>query len=203
MKTVMVVDDEPKIVQLARDYRRPRCGSDPGRVPARRHHGARAGPRLHASAAPRRGAWCRVRIVRARDRRAREERSAQARARCGTSPISPHGLRGRLPLRGDRRVTRGRWDSSRRPPWWPENEAFPPAGGWDRARWARGGVMRRMALFFTAAAVFAIVTATFIFWTLVTALGAPDLAGNVARGFALLIVLYGFLYTARSLRRIA
>jgi signal transduction histidine kinase len=100
-------------------------------------------------------------------------------------------------------VTRGRWDSSRRPPWWPENEAFPPAGGWDRARWARGGVMRRMAIFFTAAAVFAIVTATFIFWTLVTALGAPDLAGNVARGFALLVVLYGFLYTARSLRRIA
>jgi two-component system, OmpR family, sensor histidine kinase BaeS len=93
----------------------------------------------------------------------------------------------------------GRWDQPReRPPWWPENEAFPPRGGW-----ARGTVMRRMAMFFVFAAVLAVVGATVIFWTLATALGAPDLVGNVARGFALLVVVYGFLFTARQLRRLA
>jgi two-component system sensor histidine kinase BaeS len=63
--------------------------------------------------------------------------------------------------------------------------------------------MRRMAMFFVAAAVFSIVAATVLFWTLATALGAPDLVGNVARGVALLIVVYGFLFTARALRRFA
>ena len=63
--------------------------------------------------------------------------------------------------------------------------------------------MRRMAMFFVAAAVFSVVGATVLFWTLATALGAPDLAGNVARGVALLVVLYGIAFTARSLRRLA
>jgi len=60
-----------------------------------------------------------------------------------------------------------------------------------------------MAMFFVAAAVFSIVAATVLFWTLATALGAPDLVGNVARGVALLVVVYGFLFTARALRRFA
>jgi two-component system OmpR family sensor kinase/two-component system sensor histidine kinase BaeS len=60
-----------------------------------------------------------------------------------------------------------------------------------------------MAMFFVAAAVLSVVGATFLFWTLATALGAPDLAGNVARGVALLVVVYGFLFAARSLRRLA
>ena len=85
-----------------------------------------------------------------------------------------------------------------RPPWWPENEAYPP-----RAGWARGTVMRRMAMFFAFMAVLSVVGATVVFWTLATALGAPDMVGNVARGVALLVVVYGFLYTARSLRRLA
>jgi signal transduction histidine kinase len=63
--------------------------------------------------------------------------------------------------------------------------------------------MRRMAMFFVAAAVLSVVGATFLFWTLATALGAPDLGGNVARGLALLVVVYGFLFAARSLRRLA
>jgi signal transduction histidine kinase len=63
--------------------------------------------------------------------------------------------------------------------------------------------MRRMAMFFVFAAVLAVVGATVIFWTLATALGAPDLVGNVARGLALLGVVYGFLFTARQLRRLA
>ena len=63
--------------------------------------------------------------------------------------------------------------------------------------------MRRMAMFFVAVAVLSVVAATFLFWTLATALGAPDLVGNVARGVALLFVLYGIALAARSLRRIA
>ena len=63
--------------------------------------------------------------------------------------------------------------------------------------------MRRMAMFFVAAALFSVIGATFLFWTLATALGAPDIVGNVARGFALLVVVYGFLFTARALRRLA
>jgi len=102
-------------------------------------------------------------------------------------------------------VRRGGWGyPRRRPPWWPENEPFPPERGWGGStQWARGGVMRRMAMFFVAAAVLSVVAATFLFWTLATALGAPDLVGNVARGLALLVVIYGFLFTARALRRIA
>src|SRR5438876_4945749 len=59
-----------------------------------------------------------------------------------------------------------------------------------------------MAMFFVAAAVFSVVGATVLFWTLAAALGAPDLLGNVARGVALLLILYGFVCTARSLRRL-
>ena len=63
--------------------------------------------------------------------------------------------------------------------------------------------MRRMAMFFVFAAVLSVVGATVIFWTLATALGASDLVGNIARGVALLIVVFGFLFAARSLRRLA
>src|SRR2546423_8619234 len=100
-------------------------------------------------------------------------------------------------MRGGRR-----WGWHQRPSWWPENEPFPPQR-WGGAPWARGGVMRRMAMFFVAAALLSVVGATFLFWTLATALGAPDVVGNIARGVALLVILYGFLFTARSLRRLA
>jgi signal transduction histidine kinase len=63
--------------------------------------------------------------------------------------------------------------------------------------------MRRMAMFFALAAVLSVIAATFLFWTLASALGAPDIGGNVARGVALLVVLYGIAFTARSLRRLA
>jgi len=98
----------------------------------------------------------------------------------------------------------GGWDRSRRrPPWWPENEPFPPRQRWTGppGQWS-GRVVRRMAMFFVAAAVFSIVGATVLFWTLATALGAPDIVGNVARGLALLVVVYGFAFAARSLRRL-
>jgi len=91
-----------------------------------------------------------------------------------------------------------------RPPWWPANEPFPPERGWSGRPWpGRGGFMRRMAMFFVAVAIFSVVAATFLFWAIAGALGAPDLVGNVARGVALLVVVYGFLFTARALRRLA
>jgi two-component system OmpR family sensor kinase/two-component system sensor histidine kinase BaeS len=63
--------------------------------------------------------------------------------------------------------------------------------------------MRRMAMFFVAGAVLSVVAATVLFWTLATALGAPDIVGNVARGVALLLILYAFAVAARSFRRLA
>lgn len=102
-------------------------------------------------------------------------------------------------------MRRGRWDySRRRPPWWPENEPFPPQGGWGGRPWTRGGgFMRRMAMFFVVGAVLSVVAATVLFWTLATALGAPDLLGNIARGVALLLILYALTVAARSFRRLA
>jgi signal transduction histidine kinase len=63
--------------------------------------------------------------------------------------------------------------------------------------------MRRMAMFFVAGAVLSVIAATFLFWTLASALGAPDLMGDVARGVAFLLVLLGIGFAARSVRRLA
>jgi len=60
--------------------------------------------------------------------------------------------------------------------------------------------MRRMALFFVVLAVLTIIAATFLFWTLVSAV---DVAGGTGRGLALVIVFVGLLFVARSLRRLA
>jgi signal transduction histidine kinase len=62
--------------------------------------------------------------------------------------------------------------------------------------------MRRMAMFFVAFAILSVIGATFLFWTLASALGAPDLGGGIARGFVLLLVLMGLMFTSRSLRRL-
>src|SRR6187401_964993 len=40
------------------------------------------------------------------------------------------------------------WGSNHRPPWWPENEAWPPAGGSAHWRRGRGRFMRRIAVVF-------------------------------------------------------
>jgi two-component system OmpR family sensor kinase/two-component system sensor histidine kinase BaeS len=60
-----------------------------------------------------------------------------------------------------------------------------------------------MAMFFVVGAVLSVVAATVLFWTLATALGAPDLLGNIARGVALLLILYALTFAARSFRRLA
>jgi len=94
----------------------------------------------------------------------------------------------------------GGWDySRRRPPWWPENEPFPPRRGW---RGPPSGFMRRMALFFVAIAVLSIIAATFLFWTLASAFGAADFPGGTARGLAFVFVFFVLALAARSLRRL-
>ena len=99
---------------------------------------------------------------------------------------------------------RARWRGHRsRPPWWPENEPFPPQGGWAGAPWPRRELMRRIAGLFVVAAMLSVVGATFLFLLLASALGAPDLGGTIARGIALLLVLLGIAMAAGSLRRIA
>ena len=97
-------------------------------------------------------------------------------------------------------MRRGGWDySRRRPPWWPENEPFPPRRGW---RGPPSGFMRRVALFFVAIAVLSVIAATFLFWTLASAFGAADFPGGTARGLAFLFVFVVLALAARSLRRL-
>jgi two-component system OmpR family sensor kinase/two-component system sensor histidine kinase BaeS len=60
-----------------------------------------------------------------------------------------------------------------------------------------------MFLFFVGTVVLSIGAATFLFWTLANALGASDIAGGVARGIALLLVLAVIFAAAGSLRRLA
>lgn len=57
-------------------------------------------------------------------------------------------------------------------------------------------------MFFLVVAVLSIVAATFLFWTLVSALGAPDIAGGTGRGLVLLAVFAALAFAARSLRRL-
>jgi two-component system, OmpR family, sensor histidine kinase BaeS len=94
----------------------------------------------------------------------------------------------------------GGWSTRERPPWWPENEPFPPRRGWGGAPSRQ--FMRRMAMFFALVVVLSIAAATFVFWTIATALGAPDTTGSVARGVALLLLLMVLFGAGRSLRRI-
>jgi signal transduction histidine kinase len=97
-------------------------------------------------------------------------------------------------------MRRGGWDySRRRPPWWPENEPFPPRRGWGGPP---SGFMRRVALFFVVVAILAVIAATFLFWTLASALGAPDFPGGTARGLAFLFFFLVLAVAARSLRRL-
>ena len=58
-------------------------------------------------------------------------------------------------------------------------------------------------MFFVAFGLLSVIGATFLFWTLASALGDPDLGGGIARGFVLLLVLMGLMATTRSLRRLA
>src|SRR5919201_1622682 len=69
-----------------------------------------------------------------------------------------------------------------------ENEPFPPRGRWGGP--PSRAFMRRAAMFFVLVAVLSIGAATFLFWTLASALGSADIGGNVLRGGAILLLLF-------------
>jgi signal transduction histidine kinase len=58
-------------------------------------------------------------------------------------------------------------------------------------------------MFFVLVAVLSIGAATFLFWTLASALGSADIGGNVLRGGAILLLLFVLILTTRSARRVA
>ena len=100
----------------------------------------------------------------------------------------------------------GRWRGpGGRPPWWPENEPFPPRGGWRgrRGMGMRGGFVGRIVAIFVFMVVLSIVATTLLFLLLARALGSPDLPGDLARGTALLILFVLLGLALRSLRRLA
>src|SRR5206468_9556099 len=109
------------------------------------------------------------------------------------------------PDRGPRRHGWGsRGGPGFRPPWWPENEPFPPAGrpewGWRRARFARrvafGMVVFFALIFATSALAVALVSGAL---GLGHHRGLAVLAGLV--GLALLFA--GMVVTAKAIRRTA
>ena len=110
------------------------------RVPAGCDAGPPAGPRLHARAAPRRGPRRSRRVVRSRDRRARQERAAEAGGRHPQSAIHPHRLRRRLQGGRAREAARARLPRSSG--WAPGVDWHGPAGPWPR----RSRFVRRLAV---------------------------------------------------------
>src|SRR6185369_1615540 len=124
---------------------------------------------------------CRVRVLRAGHRRAREEHPPQARARFKRAALSPHGARRRLSIRGAlvsdegarRRHQWGRWTPGEpKPAWWPRNEPFPPTN-WPQMR-AR--FMTRMATFAAMAFVMFSLFVWLVFFVFAGARGARRIA---------------------------
>jgi len=106
--------------------------------------------------------------------------------------------------RGRWRERRARWQAhGGRPPWWPENEPFPPEGRWGGPPWGRRRFMGRIVALFMVALILLVAGATFLFLLFASALGAPDLGGTVARAVALLLIFVAIATVGRSLRRLA
>ena len=95
-----------------------------------------AGTDLHSRPTARRRPRQRRRVVRTRHRHAHQEHPPQARGRPAQPALPPDRVRHRLQVRGAVRRMRSR-DWRRAPPWWPENEPWPPVRGslqWRRHR---------------------------------------------------------------------
>ncbi len=105
----------------------------------------------------------------------------------------------------------------RRPPWWPENEPWPPtdAAGWDRARgaWAapwwgpgagrrRGGIRRGFGCLIVALATLIVSVGVLVLWLLAGLFGIA-LAGpleHLARPAGLVVLLVGFVALIQGIR---
>lgn len=100
-----------------------------------------------------------------------------------------------------------------RPPWWPEDEPWPPERGWG---WRRGGpppfvrhFVGRLVLGVFGLFVLVVGGATLVFWLVATGLGLIHLpvgVGPLSRGLgvgALVVVVLWLTFIMRSLRRAA
>ncbi len=101
---------------------------------------------------------------------------------------------------GRRPWGRGQWSSRERPPWWPENEAFPPQG------WRAGGhrFRRRFAAVIVVAFVMFALFLAFLIYALVQVFtlvvgGPPPLAVIVIGGLFLFFTLTGGMRSAQRL----
>ena len=98
----------------------------------------------------------------------------------------------------------GRWrNRGHRPPWWPEDEAWPPSGpaGVDAAQHLRGRFMRRMGCFFVLMVVVLVSVAALLGWLVGSLFGAATSPPSaILIGF---LTLFGLLVVGRALRRAA
>ncbi len=98
------------------------------------------------------------------------------------------------------------WHPRNRPPWWPDEMAWPPQGtdaGWHATR---GRFMRRVAFIFGSFVLFVVAGVTLLFWLAASALGALGLSETFAgaAGLVVLVLVLGALaLTMGAVRRLA
>lgn len=101
-----------------------------------------------------------------------------------------------------------------RPPWWPENETWPPSnwrGSWGRGGWGRGRPPRGWWIFglgFVLMALLACMGSTALFWLIASGVGSlqspfPFVFARALSGTAFIIGILGIVWVIRTFRKAA